>query len=284
VALRLGAHESVCGGLETAIDRAVRTSCDALQIWTANGRQWAAPNLSVDQVAAFRRACDTSGISPVVAHASYLINIASSNADLFERSIEALKGEVERCEMLGIPYLVLHPGSHAGAGAEVGSSQITRALTEVHRVTRGYGVRILLETTAGQGHTMGAEFESLARMLEGTSESYRLGVCLDTCHVFAAGYDLRTSEAYEATMQSFIHAIGLERLEALHLNDSRHGLGERKDRHEHIGRGKIGLEGFAYILNDPRLAGLPGTLETPKSADLHEDIENLRALRSLVRT
>jgi deoxyribonuclease-4 len=190
--------------------------------------------------------------------------------------------ELERCEALEVPWLVLHPGSHVGSGEKAGLERVAQGLGEVHAATPGFRARILLETTAGQGDSLGHTFEQLARIIELTPQGERLGVCLDTCHVFAAGYELRTVEGYAAMMEAFDKAIGLQRLKALHLNDSKGELGERKDRHEHIGKGHIGLEGFRNVVNDPRLAGLPGLLETPKGDDLEEDRENLRVLRSLV--
>jgi deoxyribonuclease-4 len=177
---------------------------------------------------------------------------------------------------------VLHPGSHVGSGEKNGLARVAEGLGEVHAATPGFSTQILLETTAGQGDSLGHTFEQLARVIGLTEQGERLGVCLDTCHVFAAGYELRTEEGYGATMEAFDQALGLERLKALHLNDSKGDLGERKDRHEHIGKGHIGLEGFRNVVNDPRLAGLPGLLETPKGEDLAEDRENLRVLRALV--
>ena len=178
--------------------------------------------------------------------------------------------------------MVLHPGSHVGSGEEAGLARVAQGLGEVHAATPGFSAQILLETTAGQGDSLGHAFEQLARIIELTPQGERLGVCLDTCHVFAAGYELRTAQGYAATLEAFERAIGLERLKALHLNDSKGELGGRKDRHEHIGKGYIGLEGFRNVLNDPRLVGLPGLLETPKGDELEEDRENLRVLRPLV--
>jgi deoxyribonuclease-4 len=216
-----------------------------------------------------------------VAHAAYLINIASPKPDLHERSTTALTTEAQRCETLDIPYLVLHPGAHTGSGVDAGVAQVTAALTMTLEAVAGSRVRILLETTAGQGTVLGYDFENLARMLDGAGHAENLGVCLDTCHVFSAGYDLTNEEGYEATIDEFDRLIGLERLHVIHLNDSLHPLGSHKDRHEHIGDGHLGLDGFRFLLNDPRLDGRPGILETPKSEDLHEDIENLERLRSL---
>ncbi|MBE9471087.1 MAG: deoxyribonuclease IV, partial [Chloroflexi bacterium] len=213
---------------------------------------------------------------------SYLLNLGTPDDTLWKRSRDTLIIELERCQALGVPYLVLHPGSHVGTGEEAGLARVAQALGEVHAATPGFRAQILLETTAGQGTNLGYRFEHLGWLLEHTPTGERMGVCLDTCHVFAAGYELRTPEGYAATMETFDRIVGLERLLALHLNDSKGDLGNRKDRHEHIGKGHIGLEGFRHVLNDSRLANLPGLLETPKSDDLHEDRENLVVLRSLV--
>jgi len=280
--LRLGAHESIAGGVYKAIDRALSVGCDSVQLFVKSNRSWAAKPLTEEEIAQFKRRVKETGIHPVVAHTSYLLNLAAPKEDLWARSRDTLIIELERCEALEIPFLVLHPGSHVGVGEEEGLKRVAKALGEVHAATRGFRVRILLETTAGQGTNLGYRFEHLAWLLENTPEGERLGVCLDTCHVFAAGYELRTPEGYAATMDAFDEIIGLGRLKAIHLNDSQHDLGSRKDRHEHIGKGFIGLDGFRNVLNDPRLAGLPGLLETDKSPDLHEDAENLAVLRSLV--
>ncbi len=280
--MRLGAHESISGGLYKAFDRARSVGCDALQIFVKSNRSWAVKPLTEEDIARFKAKAEETGIQPVVAHTSYLLNLGTPDDMLWKRSRDTLIVELERCEALGVPYLVLHPGSHVGTGEEVGLAQVAQALGEVHAATPGFQAQILLETTAGQGTNLGYRFEHLGWLLEHTPTGERLGVCLDTCHVFAAGYELRTPEGYAATMEAFNHIIGLERLLALHLNDSKGDLGSRKDRHEHIGKGHIGLEGFRHVLNDSRLANLPGLLETPKSDDLHEDRENLAVLRSLV--
>lgn len=256
--------------------------CEALQIWVKNSRQWSAPPLTAEEIRQFVEARAASGLFPVVAHAAYLINLASPQEELRRRSIMALMVEVERCEALGVPYLVLHPGAHTNAGEAAGLEAIAASLGEIHAAMPGYRTQILLETSAGQGTTLGERFEQLAWLLAETSQGERLGICLDTCHVFAAGYELRTPEGYAATMAAFETIIGLERLKALHLNDSKCPLGSKRDRHEHIGKGELGLEAFRYLLNDPRLTGLPGLLETPKSDDLHEDRENFAALRALI--
>ncbi len=279
---KFGAHMSIAGGLEKAFDRGLSVGCDAIQIFTKSSNQWRARPLSEAQIEAFRRRQAETGM-PVVAHSAYLINIGTPKPDLWEKSLEALQVELERCEALGIPYLVLHPGSHTGSGEEAGIAQVARALSELHRRTPGFRSRIALEVTAGQGSNLGYRFEHLARIIEATEEGEeRLVVCFDTCHAFAAGYDLSTPEGYEATFEAFDRVLGLERLVVFHLNDSLHPLGSRKDRHAHIGQGKIGLEGFRRLVNDPRFRDHPMLLETPKGPEMKEDVENLRVLRGLL--
>jgi len=280
--MRLGAHESIAGGLHLAFDRARTVGCDAVQLFVKSNRAWAVKPLTEEDIRLFKEKAAETGIHPAVGHASYLLNPAAPDEELWRKSRDTLIIELERCEALDIPYLVLHPGSHMDAGEEEGLKRVARALGEVHAATRGFRARILLETTAGQGTNLGYRFEQLAWLIENTPEGERLGVCLDTCHAFAAGYELRTPEGYEATLEEFDRIIGLSRLLAVHLNDSKNGLGSRVDRHEHIGKGVLGLETFRMVVNDPRMAALPGLLETPKSDDLHEDVENLSVLRSLV--
>jgi len=279
--LRLGAHESIAGGLHRAFDRARSVGCDAVQIFVKSNRAWAVKPLTDEDVARFRARAEETGIQPVVGHASYLLNPATRDETLWTRSRDTLIVELERCEALGVPYLVLHPGSHVGAGEEVGLARVARALGQVHAATPGFRAQILLETTAGQGTNLGYCFEHLAWLMEHVPEGGRLGVCLDTCHAFAAGYELRTPAGYAATIEAFDRTVGLEQLKAIHLNDCKGDLGSRKDRHEHIGQGGIGLDAFRHVVNDPRLAELPGLLETPKGEDLHEDRENLAVLRAL---
>ena len=290
--LHLGAHMSIAGGFARSVDRAEQVEATALQLFVKSTRQWDARPINRDEAEAFRRRLDRSGLSPyTLAHSSYLINLATPDRSLRERSIRALRDEVERCAMLGIPHLVLHPGSHLGLGEQRGLERVTAALDRIlapRRPSRstaaGSRVTVLLETTAGQGSNLGHRFEQLAWILDRARCTERLGVCLDTCHVLAAGYDLRDKSSFMATFGEFERVVGLERLQALHLNDSMNALGSRKDRHEHIGRGALGLPAFRLLLNDPRFAGLPMVLETPKGEDLAEDRENLSLLRALVRT
>ena len=279
--LRLGAHESIGGGLYRALERGEAAGCQSLQIWTKNSRQWNALPLDPSEIEQFQAARSQRDIHPIVAHASYLINIASAKPALHARSVKALIDEAKRCEQLGLPYLVLHPGAHTGDGVDAGLQRAQAALRDVLAALPGYRVRILLETTAGSGSALGSTFEELAALLEADTDNTSLGVCLDTCHVFAAGYDLRSEQGYEAMMRTLDETVGLNNLRVVHLNDSQHPLGSHKDRHEHIGKGHLGVSGFQHILTDPRLEGIAGILETPKGEDLHEDRENLARLRAI---
>jgi deoxyribonuclease IV len=279
--MRFGAHMSVAGGCSKAFDRAEKAGCDSLQVFTKNSNQWKAKPLSDDEIEQWeKRRCET-GIWPVVAHDSYLINLASPKDDLWEKSIDAFAIELQRCQQLGIRFLVTHPGSHTGSGEEAGLRRVSEALNRLHDELPDLNVMTLLETTAGQGTNLGASFEHLAIICAGVEDKSRIGYCLDTCHIFAAGYDFRTPETYSETMSTFDQLLGIENLRAIHLNDSKHDLGSRRDRHEHIGQGFIGLEGFRQFVNDECLKDVPGLLETKKGDDLQEDIENLAKLRSL---
>lgn len=282
---RFGAHLSVAGGLENAFIAARTVGCDCLQIFVKNQRQWSAPPLTEAQVRAYRDAERSTGIGPVVAHATYLLNLASPNDDIRQKSIRALIDELNRCEALGVAALVLHPGAHMGAGVDAGIARIARSIDEVHTATRGYAVRILLETTAGQGTTLGHDITQLGSILAATAEPGRLGVCLDTCHLFAAGYDLRVAEPYERMMHALTTSVGLARVACIHVNDSKGDLGSRLDRHEHIAQGRIGRAGFHRLLNDPRLEAVPRILETPKGVDARGrelDRVNLARLRRMI--
>jgi deoxyribonuclease IV len=280
--MRLGAHMSVAGGCSKAFDRAEKAGCDSLQVFTKNSNQWRAKPLTNEEVLEWEKRRSETGIWPVVAHDSYLINLASPKDDLWEKSIEAFGIELRRCQQLGIRYLVTHPGSHTGSGEAAGLARVSEALNRLHDEMPDLNVLTLLETTAGQGTNLGACFEHLATICAGVEDKSRIGYCLDTCHIFAAGYDFRTPECYATTMRQFDDLLGIEHLHAIHLNDSKHDLGSRRDRHEHIGQGFIGHDGFRQFVNDPRLADVPGLLETKKGEDLKEDIENLATLRGLV--
>ncbi len=278
----IGAHMSVAGGLDQAPLRGRAVGCEVAQIFTKNSNQWAARPLTPDEIQRFKRAQAEAGVPVVMAHDSYLINLCAEG-ELLAKSEAAFREEYERCEALGIPYLVTHPGAHLGAGEEEGLRRMARALDRLHDATRGYRTMVLLENTAGQGSCVGYRFEQLLRLFELVREPERLGVCLDTCHLLAAGYDIRTPAGYRRVTDEFDHVVGLSRLKALHLNDSKKGLGSRVDRHEHIGRGELGLEAFRALLNDPRLADRPMVLETPKGEERGVDLDviNLTTLRRL---
>ncbi|MBM9514229.1 deoxyribonuclease IV [Desulfogranum marinum] len=280
----LGAHESVAGGIQLAFDRIVEVGGEALQIFTRNQRQWQAPPMQKEEIALFRSAWEKTGWMPVASHASYLINLASSDAAKAERAVKALAAELLRCRQLGVEYVVIHPGSHGGDGVEQGLENVAKNLDAafVEADIAGHKTRLLLETTAGQGTGLGSRFEELGWLLQRSRYGAHLGVCVDTCHIFAAGYDLRDAASYQQTFAALEDAVGLEHVYFFHLNDSKKECGSRVDRHEHIGKGCIGLEGFRQLVNDTRFKDLPMTLETPKGKDLKEDKENLQLLRSLI--
>lgn len=282
---RFGAHMSVAGGLENAFEAGVAVGCDCLQVFVKNQRQWSAPALKDEQVAAYREAAERTGLTPVVAHASYLINLASPDAANRSRGIAAVVDELIRCERLGIGGLVLHPGAHMDEGVDAGIARIADGLNQAHRKTDGFTTRVLLETTAGQGSAIGHELAHLSRIIETVESPDRLGVCIDTCHVFAAGYEISNENAYASFMDELTSLRLLDRVACLHVNDSKGACGSRLDRHDHIGKGKIGRKGFAPIIRDPRLAHVPRILETPKGKDgrgTDFDRVNLKRLRALL--
>ena len=281
--VRLGSHMSIAGGLDRAPLRGKQVGCDTIQVFTKSNRQWRAKRISDQEVEAFKANLAATGIGPVVAHDCYLVNLAAPRRAVWKKSVAAFRVELEGAERLGIPYLVTHPGSHAGAGEAEGMRRVAEALNVLHAALPGAGVRILLETTAGQGSSLGHRFEQLAAILAGVDQADRVGVCLDTCHVFAAGYDIRTRDGYRKTVEDLDACLGLRRLQAIHLNDSKAGLGSRVDRHEHIGEGRLGLAPFRRLLNDPRLRRVPMILETPKDDDfVAADRRNLARLRRLL--
>ncbi len=282
---RLGVHLSIAGGLENAILAAATLKCDCVQIFVKNQRQWRAAALTDDQVVRFCEAGRLTGIAPVIAHASYLLNLAAPNEKIREASIAAMVDELERCEALGVASLVFHPGAHLDESMEVGIARIARSLDTVSAATPGYRTRILLETTAGQGTSIGWRFEQLAAIRDRLMAPERVGVCLDTCHLFAAGYDFRTAAGYAAMMDELDRTIGRAQVCGIHVNDSKKPLGSRVDRHEHIGKGTIGKSGFAHFVNDRLWAGVPMILETPKGTDgrgTDFDKVNLKRLRGLM--
>jgi deoxyribonuclease-4 len=277
----LGAHMSIAGGLHRAIERGEAAGCSVVQIFLKNQLQWTAKAYTAQEIAAFRTAWKASGIRTVFAHSSYLINLAAPAATDWRRAVEAFHDELERAEALALPFLVIHPGSHRGEGLEAGVARIARALDLAIARTRGYRVMVLLENTAGGGDTVGRSFEELASLLTAVKEPERVGVCLDTCHLFAAGYDVRKREGYEAAMRTCARLIGITRVRAFHLNDAKAPLGSGLDRHEKIGRGTMGVSAFRLLMKDRRFAGVPMVLETPKDPEPRADRAALALLRRL---
>jgi deoxyribonuclease IV len=277
--LLIGAHCSTEGGLHTAFERAEIINATAIQIFTQNARQWHATHLKPDQIEIYKMNESKSKVKIVISHDSYLINLCAKDEAIQEKSEEAFRGEIHRCNDLGIDLLVFHPGSHLGQGEEIGLKKIAETLNKLHDETKGCKVLSLLETTAGQGTNLGYKFEQLKQIIDMVEDKKRIGVCIDTCHIFAAGYELRDKKSYNKTMKSFDDIIGFDYLKVFHVNDCKSEFGSRVDRHDHIGKGKIGLEAFSFLMNDKRFSKIPKILETPKSKDLHEDIENFRILR-----
>ena len=280
---------SVSGGLHMAFDAGETVGCQTMQIFTKNQRQWQGKPLSEAELVTWKKAREAHKIRPVITHDSYLINLANPSDEALEKSLAAFRDEIDRNTLLEIPYLVTHAGAHLNSGEEAGLARIAQSVNRIHaQVTeetgREPGTTILFETTAGQGTCLGYRFEHWARLLEMLDHPEWTGICFDTCHVFASGYDLTTPEGYEATMAEFDRYIGIDRLKAFHMNDSQKGLGCRVDRHEAIGKGAMGLEPFRFLMNDSRFEDVPMVLETPKGPDNKEDIENLATLRGLVGT
>jgi deoxyribonuclease-4 len=273
---------SISGGMYRAFERAALTGCTTMQVFTKNNNRWEARPYTPGDIEQYRLARAGSPVAPVLAHAAYLINLCAVDGEVLRKSRAALRDELGRCEALGISGLILHPGSHVGAGEKDGIKRIAESLNLAHPDTPGYRTRSILETTAGQGSAIGYRFEQLGGIIDLVDEKDRVGVCFDTCHVFAAGYDISTEGGWEETIGAFDDVIGLRRLSAIHVNDSRKERGSRVDRHDHIGKGKIGLPGFRMLMNDPRMENVPKILETEKSDDMHEDIENMNVLRSLI--
>ena len=263
-----------------AIERGAEVGCDAIQIFAGSSRQWRLRALPATEVRRWQRARRDLGVATVLAHGSYLVNLAALSAALRERSRGALAREYRRCARLGIPNLVFHPGAHMGAGVDVGIARIAGAIDRILVDQPDNPTRLVLENTAGQGSSIGHDFAELGAIFAAVAEPERLGVCLDTCHAYAAGYDLSSSAGFERTMAAFEAAVGCRRLVAMHINDSKGELGSRVDRHQHLGRGELGLRGFLHVVNDSRLVGLPMVLETPKPA-VHADAINLAILRAL---
>lgn len=300
---------SIAEGFHRAVESAAARGMDTMQIFTHSPSQWAirppapltsqqpgkppprnfkhwqARSISCDEVRRFGDAIRATGIQSPFAHTSYLINLASPDLTLWKKSIAALVVDIQRCELLNLRYLVSHPGSYLSSSVDQGLRRVAKALDEAHSQTRGARAQILLEITAGQGTNLGHRFEHLATILDRLSDPDRVAICFDTCHAFAAGYPMSTPRQYEMTMKDLGRLVGLRLVKAVHLNDSKRELGSRVDRHEHIGRGKLGLNAFRYLLNDPRFVHVPMCLETPKGVEkgVDLDVRNLRTLRKLVK-
>lgn len=278
----LGAHMSIQGGIHLAIERGAEIGCDAVQLFTKSSNQWRARSLDEEEVGLFREKRGEHGISEAVAHDCYLINLASPDPVLHARSVAAFSEEIERCDRIGLSALIAHPGAHMGSGIDAACDRIASAIDAALDRVRSSKTLVLLETTAGMGSSVGHRFEHLRAIIDRVKQPDRVGVCLDTCHVFAAGYDISTQRGYHAVMEEMDHVVGLDRVKAFHLNDSKRGLGCRLDRHEHIGMGALGVTAFWCLLNDPRFEKVPMVLETPKGEDLAEDRINLRLLRAQI--
>ncbi|GIX44808.1 MAG: deoxyribonuclease IV [Candidatus Hydrogenedentota bacterium] len=279
--LLLGAHVSAAGGPVKALERAEQCGCTAMQIFVKGNTRWDFPPLDEAEAAEFRRRAKHSPVRVTVAHSIYLVNLASANPLLWEKSIEDMVDELVRCELLGLRGLVVHPGAHGALTRDEGIERVATALDEILTRVGRIRCKILLETTAGQGTSLGARLEELHEIRRRVRARSQVGFCVDTCHVFAAGYELRTRDAYERFWAEFDRIVGRKHLHALHLNDSKGDVGAHLDRHAHIGQGKLGLEAFRLIMNDRRLLGIPMVIETPKGPDMQEDIANLQTLRSL---
>jgi deoxyribonuclease-4 len=280
-AILLGAHMSIRGGASMAIERARSIRCTAMQIFVKNNMQWFARPLRPEEIRAFLDHLQRGELLSIFGHANYLINLAATNPQFHANSIRALSEELTRADQLELPFLVLHPGAHLGAGEEVGLEKIIASIDEVFRKIPHVKTKIALETTAGQGSCVGHRFEHLAFIIANVREPERVCVCLDTAHLFAAGYDISSEHSTRNTLREFDRVIGLDRLVAIHLNDSKTACGSRVDRHEHIGKGRIGLDAFRFIMRRRRFRKIPKVLETPKGKDLREDVINLKTLRGL---
>ncbi len=280
--LVLGSHQSIGGGVHRAIERARSIESTAMQIFVKNNMQWFARPFTKEEIRAFLEHAQRPELTSVFAHANYLINLAATNPQFYANSLRALAEELTRADQLGLPFLVLHPGAHLGAGEEAGLAKIVQSIDKIFAKIPKGKTKIALETTAGQGTCLGHTFEHLSYLIANVREPERLCVCLDTAHVFAAGYDLTTEAGTKKTFREFDRIVGLQHLAALHLNDSKTARGSRVDRHEHIGNGQIGLDAFRVIMRDRRFRKIPKVLETPKGKELREDVENMATLRALI--
>ncbi len=278
-----GAHESISGGVFNAITRGQEATCDTVQIFNKSNSQWRAKKLTPEEVDQYFAAIEETGVTVACSHSSYLINLASPDEALQTKSRNSLQEETERCNLLKVPNLVFHPGSHVGSGEKPGMDRIAENMNQVLASVPDNTVTLCLETTAGQGTNLGYTFEQIATMMDRVEDKDHVGVCLDTCHIFAAGYAITDAKDYKKTIKQFNDTIGLDNLKIVHTNDSKTEFGSKKDRHEHIGEGHIGIEAFRNFVNDKRFKNIPFILETPKEKDLAEDVENLKKLRSLVK-
>jgi deoxyribonuclease-4 len=278
----LGAHMSIKGGLDQAIERALSIGCTAVQLFTANARGWKSRTIADSEVRAFRAAAKDFGPEAILAHDGYLINLASPKNEMIEKSVRAFGEEIDRCDRLGIRYLVMHPGAGLDTPREDALKKVAASFNQILETRKDSKVTVLIETTAGQGSTLGKTFEELRAILDRVDTPDRFGVCVDTCHVFSAGYDLRDKKNWLKTFRDFDKIIGIDRLKAFHVNDSKKPFGSHLDRHEQIGQGSLGLEAFRLLMNDRRFKKIPMSLETPKDEDLAMDVVNLDLLRSMV--
>ena len=278
----LGAHMSIAGGLQKSIERAVAAGCGTLQIFTRSSNQWKGKPITDKDADLFRQAFASSGLHEIISHDIYLINLAAAPGDTRDKSLAAFADEMNTCARLGINKIVMHPGSHTTDSPEAGLERVIAAFDQLFEEASLFEGLVLLETTAGQGTNLGRTFEELQTIVNGSKYPQRFGICFDTCHTFAAGYNTATPEGYADVMAQFDQLLGIERLHCFHFNDSKKGLGSRVDRHEHIGQGTLGLEPFRFIMNDPRFVQIPKILETPKGDDDAMDQVNLTLLRGLV--
>ncbi|MBI3600964.1 MAG: deoxyribonuclease IV [Nitrospinae bacterium] len=280
----LGAHISIEGGVENAPLRGKKTGCQVIQIFTKNNNRWNSASLTDEDVENFKKNVSYAGVIPSASHSAYLINLASPDPIIHKKSLEAFNDEMVRAERLGLPYLIFHPGAHLGKGEDTGLKRIADSINNLLERADNFRLMLLLETTAGQGTNLGYRFEHLSKIIEMVSKKEKIGICLDTCHVFAAGYDISNEKGYKKTFEDFDRIIGIDRLKVFHINDSKKELGSRGDRHEHIGKGSLGLTAFKLLLNDSRFENIPMILETPKGKTMREDKRNLSLLRGLIRT
>ena len=272
---------SIEGGVENAPLRGKKAGCQVIQIFTKNNNRWNSRQLTDKDINNFKKNSSDTGVIPSASHTAYLINLASPNTEIYKKSLEAFYDEMERAERLGLPYLIFHPGAHLGSGENAGIKKIADSINILLERANNFKLILLLETTAGQGSHLGYKFEHLSEIIKIVDEKGKIGVCLDTCHIFAAGYDISNEYGYKKTFENFNKIIGIDRLKAFHINDSKKGLGSRVDRHEHIGKGRIGLTAFRLLLNDRRFENIPMILETPKGKTMREDKRNLSVLRML---